>query len=280
VAGFVKVPGSEGPVELGSEACRNFPNVARKARYEVGPVCVETLPFPGVAGQVFAPHNDSPEGLRLSDAEVRALDAGLRARFGLRLCTATEHLWFSAGPQNLPFPYGAQKQAGRCAEDADGVANDGYQLPMGADPGCRSWAGVRDVGTRNTWVRLDDQARANWDRALADGLRGDGCDFFPNQGWSGTGLDPDLELVVMGAARGAPEDPDSVGNMSGDSFGLHWHVSPGAFFDAAPAPPQQWPDDLLRLCADPAPYDPARDAAWQQARLRFWQQADYDALLR
>lgn len=280
VAGFVHVPGSGGPVALGSDDCTNFPNLARRGEYVVAPVCVETFPFPGVEGEVFAPHNDSPEPLRLAASEVAALDQALQARFGLRLCTASEYLWVAAGPENLPYTYGYQKVAGRCAEDADGAVNDGYQLPIGADPTCRSWAGVRDIGTRNTWVRLDDQARAVLDQALADGLAGRGCDFFPNAGWTGQRLAPELDLLVFGAWRGRPEEPESVGNMSGDSFGLHWHVAPGAFFDAAPQPEGQWSDDLLRLCADPGPYDPERDADWQAARLRFWREADYQALVR
>jgi len=112
--------------------------VIYEANFDIASFCVDPLPFPGRAGAPWP-------SAGLSAARAEGLDSRL-ATFGRRLCTISELLLASAGPENWRYPYDPEDWSeGLC--DPDDLTPD----PLGSYEDCTSPLGVSDFQVRSTW---------------------------------------------------------------------------------------------------------------------------------
>jgi len=226
--GMVRVSGGEHVLGEGALPVRppvEPTAVIRRASFRTEPFCIDVHPFPGAAG-----HPWPLDGLDVGTA--RALDRRLAA-FGRRLCSVSELLFASAGPDNWRYPYDpGEWRDGACDPD------DSRPRPIGSFPSCTSPLGIADVGVRSSWARLDPPMR--------DHLVAYGAPTRP--AFMGGGLPSDLEYAVYGGASRR----DTF--YSPDNYGVHSHGS-----DEEP-----FSDDTTRVCRDPGPVDPEAERRYRE----------------
>lgn len=229
--GMVRIPAGIYPVGEGDDdrvggrvADDGFPGIVPLYQAVVSDdFCIDRYPFPGVAGLLWPDDG-------LNHASTQVLDAALPA-FGRRVCTATELLVASTGGENLRQPYGDEHVPHVC-DPFDG--DEGPPDVLGAYPECVSPFAVHDFAVRSAWAWQDGQFEA---AMLAR--------FGPYDYDAGG----DEYVVIGGTARlNTFYDPTN--------FGFHSH------FNHDGCPGCGGSDDGLRVCADPAPPYPAREARW------------------
>lgn len=232
------VLGEDDPQRVFDCACD--PNTVLEATWTLErDYCIATWPFPGKGYRV--PTRD-PEG-HLAYGEVKRI-AAILPRYGRRLCSFKEVLFAAAGRENRRFPWGDEWRD----------VCDSYKEPVGtigAWPECVTPEGVFELGVRSTWATLDAQA----ERHLEAGYD--------------VGLDPG-DLAVTGLSS-----EQRAGLAALTNYGIHCHVNACGTYDRGVEGGLDWSDDALRVCADPGPADPAKDAAWAALRARFAEVEDY-----
>jgi hypothetical protein len=210
----------------------------------VAPFCVDPLPFPGLAGARW-PEDGLEAGLlpELEDA---------LAAYGRRLCTVDELLWATAeGPANLPYVTG---QARGACEDQPGWDD---MRPLGGWPGCKNRYGLREGNTASSWARAGERVN-DWrteHRARGYALVGGTArtdTFYAPTNFGLHAHDPgdppfsdDQLRVCADPAWGGADDAawatfQQAAALQGTFAGaLDWHAryGPGAWYDAALAPP-------------------------------------------
>jgi hypothetical protein len=226
----------EGRLRLGDSGEEHKPPVAgawvTSGMFDVEAFCVAEFPFPGVRGAPWP-----KDGLNYTGA--RALVARV-APFGRRLCTATELLAATAGPDNVRFFYGPTHRSGVCESDEESPR------PLGSWAGCRNALGLKDHLVRSSWVRLDEQM----ERRLAAER---GPVRPPHLGLAR----PDgIELALLGGT------PRQHTFYAPNVFGIHAH---------APDSPTRFLDDGVRLCAST---HTAR-GGWSEEIARFLESGSY-----
>ena len=146
--------------------------------------CIDRYEYPSVAGA------HPPVMVSAYDA------AGLCAERGKRLCWESEWTAACEGPQKYPFPYGYTRDPTRCNIDNRFVHPDldkvhaaedevrgpellrlDQSVPSGAQSGCESGFGVRDMtGNFDEWVRTETvRGEGQW-----AGLKGGAWGFVRN----------------------------------------------------------------------------------------------------
>ena len=191
--------------------------------FDIGSFCIDPFPFPGRGGAPW------PTGA-LSASRVEELDSRLTV-FGRRLCTISELLLASAGPDNWRYPYDPEDWSeGLC--DPDDLTPD----PLGSYEDCTSPLGVSDFQVRSTWGWLDPDMKAHLNSYGAPVTR-PGEEILPPESF-------------RYAVHGGTSRSDTF--YSPNNFGLHGHPDDASYLD-----------DGARVCADPAEIQPG-DEAYEQ----------------
>ncbi|MEX1369290.1 MAG: SUMF1/EgtB/PvdO family nonheme iron enzyme, partial [Nannocystaceae bacterium] len=104
---------------------------------EAGPYCIDRVEYPQI------------DRVPATDVSLPEAEQACAAR-GHQLCTEAQWVRACRGAADWPFPYGPDRQAGRCRL-GDATAHPG---PAGADPTCVTPEGVLDlVGNAAEWTR-------------------------------------------------------------------------------------------------------------------------------
>jgi hypothetical protein len=186
--------------------------VIYESNFGISSFCVDPLPFPGRAGAPWP-------SFGLNAALAEDLDSRLAA-FGRRLCTISELLLASAGPDNWRYPYDPEDWSeGLCDPD------DLTPQPLGSYEDCTSPLGVSDFQVRSTWGWLDPEMKAHLNSYDAPVTR-PGEDPLPPESF---------EYAVQGGTSRAETF------YSPTNFGIHSHPQDAVYLD-----------DGARVCADPA----------------------------
>jgi hypothetical protein len=216
---FIEIDG--GSVELGETDAKQLaqygPNdLIAQHLLDLKGYCIARWPAPGVRGASWPDDGLSASVVELLEEEI--------ARFGVRLCSVSELLFASAGPDNARLPSTAHgsKAAAGCE------TNDQSPRPLGSFPDCASVFGVEDFRVRSSWARLDAQ--------MAAALSAQREALTPAAGG----------LAIWG---GTPR-PDTY--YAPNNFGVHFHGDdPAAYLD-----------DSVRFCADPGLMSSPQAAAY------------------
>jgi len=177
---------------------------------QVSTFCVAKYPFPNRIGEYW-PH----DGLSLAsivDFEERV------SLYDRRLCTVSELLLASAGPDNWRYPYDAEDHVqGMCEPD-----DMNMEIRLGTFDTCVSPYGVHDFAVRSSWARMENEsivedAESGWYEERGPYVPFPGIDYAV---WGGTS---------RGDTFYAPTN-----------FGIHFHGVEAPYLD-----------DGVRVCATP-----------------------------
>ncbi len=226
--------------------CACDPLYLRAATFSSIPaVCMDRHPFPG-AGQPW-PSDSLFASTRFSLVEDLR---HLLPRWGRRLCTWSEQLLASAGPDNLRFVGSDEFVPGRCVDDHHHPSGR-----IGDHPRCRNKHGVMDLNVRSEWVVLDEV----------------GAGVLAGQAY---------DRIVPGMLALSTANTGEGGNSAAaNNYGFHFHVYPWGFFDVGDPPGEGFIDDGIRFCATPGrSTTPEQEAELAALRDRYVASGDWAAL--